>query len=244
MTSKRTVRTKHSDIFDYYKDKCITDDGEIEVEIGYDGYNESKVNSRNSIPIIEDWGEPCCFACGRWTGVEVETPNDDLIQLWNQSAVKSSLERAHIVPHALGGKDEPQNLFCLCKRCHHDSPDTIYPKEFFRWCYKRRKEGGLFTRVLSQAYEICTQRNINPSFIFASDAFSENLSKLSSHGGTVVESSYVAALVGGAEKRQEAINNLIVAFTDGEPCAKQITNVINSLNDIKYNRPIATIKVD
>lgn len=70
--SKRTVSTKHFDIFDYWKDKCITDEGNVEIEMGYEGYDETKSNIHNSIPIVEDWGEPQCFACGVWTGIKPE----------------------------------------------------------------------------------------------------------------------------------------------------------------------------
>ena len=35
-----------------------------------------------------------------------------------------NLERCHIVPDSLGGKDEPSNLVLLCKRCHADGPNV------------------------------------------------------------------------------------------------------------------------
>lgn len=43
------------------------------------------------------------------------------------------LEKAHIVPKALGGKVEPSNFFLLCKGCHEESPDTGIPEIFFKW---------------------------------------------------------------------------------------------------------------
>lgn len=43
------------------------------------------------------------------------------------------LERAHIVPAALGGKDEPQNLVLLCKRCHADGPNVADPEIIWDW---------------------------------------------------------------------------------------------------------------
>lgn len=33
-------------------------------------------------------------------------------------------ERAHIIPHALGGSSDPENFVLLCPECHHDSPDV------------------------------------------------------------------------------------------------------------------------
>ena len=234
MANKRTFKTKHSDIFEYYKDKCITETGDIEIEIGYNGYDSSKVNTNNSIPIIVDWGEPCCFACGGWTGVSVEKSDDDLSKLWNSPVVKHCLERAHIVPDALGGDDTPKNLFCLCKRCHRDSPDTIYPKEFFIWCYHRRKGGTLRTRTFLSAIEICKNRGINPSFIIASETFENPDPPLNSHGAIVTEASYVASLVGGAAKRQEALENCLTLFTGHKPNDEQIINAINGLRYVGF----------
>ena len=46
---------------------------------------------------------------------------------------KKNLERAHIVPHAMGGKDEPSNLVLLCKRCHADGPNVDDPEIMWDW---------------------------------------------------------------------------------------------------------------
>ena len=46
---------------------------------------------------------------------------------------KRSLERAHIIPATLGGKDEPQNLVLLCKRCHADGPNVADPEIMWDW---------------------------------------------------------------------------------------------------------------
>lgn len=42
-------------------------------------------------------------------------------------------ERAHVVPHSLGGDDSPLNLFLLCAGCHAQSPDTKHSDWFFKW---------------------------------------------------------------------------------------------------------------
>ena len=44
---------------------------------------------------------------------------------------KRNLERCHIIPEALGGKDEPSNLVLLCKRCHIDAPNV--ESKTFMW---------------------------------------------------------------------------------------------------------------
>lgn len=38
---------------------------------------------------------------------------------------RANLDRAHLVPHALGGTDDPTNLVLLCEDCHHWGPNFI-----------------------------------------------------------------------------------------------------------------------
>lgn len=216
MANRKTMTTKHSDIFEYYKDKCITENGTVEIEIGYDGYDKSKANVNNSIPVIVDWGEPCCFACGGWTRACIDDEDEDLKKLWDSPTVKRQLQRAHIIPDALGGEDTPSNLFCLCKRCHRDSPDTIYANEFFRWVYHRRKEGTLNQRVVNKAIAECKNRNVNPAFIDLKEVFGNVYEKMGSHGSVIEESSYVAALIGSAMNKHNALNSLLMATNDCE----------------------------
>ena len=46
---------------------------------------------------------------------------------------KNNLERCHIVPDSLGGKDEPSNLVLLCHRCHLDNPNISDPEIMWDW---------------------------------------------------------------------------------------------------------------
>lgn len=46
---------------------------------------------------------------------------------------EKDLERCHIVPDSLGGKDEPSNLVLLCKRCHAEGPNVIDPEIMWDW---------------------------------------------------------------------------------------------------------------
>lgn len=186
----RTVTTSFQKIFEYWKDKCITEDGKIETE--------GTVDFSISIPVIEDWGEPECFAC-RLPLVNEEDYNDDPGE--DPSVVWGKIhgaERAHIVPHCLGGADSPENLFCLCRRCHRESPDSIFSKEFFRWVYKRRKGPS----IPEQAAQICVDRGLFPAFC------AEDISKAAPHNLTIGTESLVAALVGSAEKNNEVCPNL------------------------------------
>ena len=46
---------------------------------------------------------------------------------------KRNLELCHIVPHALGGKDEPSNIVLLCHRCHAEGPNVNDPEIMWDW---------------------------------------------------------------------------------------------------------------
>ena len=135
------VTTSHYAIFDYWKDKVICENGNISSDILEKG-----------VEVITDWGEPCCWACGKPFVSDYEKTYNlilgdsklscdkvDFKKVWNDEYVKSCLNRCHIVPGALGGGDTPENLFLLCEDCHEQSPDTINANSFFRWVYDMRK---------------------------------------------------------------------------------------------------------
>lgn len=48
---------------------------------------------------------------------------------------KKKLQRCHIIPASLGGKDEPENLVLLCERCHIDAPNV--ESKTFMWDWIR-----------------------------------------------------------------------------------------------------------
>ena len=62
-----------------------------------------------------DIGEPACQACGCW---QVSNPSESD---WNLVG----LEKAHIIPWASGGSDEPSNFLMLCRHCHFDFDNEV-----------------------------------------------------------------------------------------------------------------------
>ena len=38
---------------------------------------------------------------------------------------EKNLQRCHIVPHSLGGADQPDNIVLLCARCHSEGPNIF-----------------------------------------------------------------------------------------------------------------------
>lgn len=135
------VTTSHYAIFDYWKNKIIGEDGNVTTD-----------KSDKGIYVIVDWGEPCCWACGKPFVSEYEktynlilndkkltTGKVDFKKVWNDEYIKSNLNRCHIIPGSLGGEDKPENLFLMCEDCHEKSPDTIKARTFLRWVYDMRK---------------------------------------------------------------------------------------------------------
>jgi hypothetical protein len=61
-----------------------------------------------------------CFACG-YTGSS------------EKSWMKASLIKAHIIPHALGGSNDPDNFVLLCFWCHELNPETLSGEYFLEW---------------------------------------------------------------------------------------------------------------
>lgn len=131
---------EHYAIFCYWRNKFITKDGLV----------ISRYRS-GSIPAVEDWAEPMCWACGAPIPASetsfraalhvcrMENGEVDLAKLYADKRITSKYDRAHILPESLGGKPEVSNLFLLCRSCHWESPDTTNRSYFFRWVFNKRK---------------------------------------------------------------------------------------------------------
>jgi len=52
---------------------------------------------------------------------------------WRCGYKPKALERCHIVPDALGGKDAPENLVLLCFKCHRDAPNVGRADAMWTW---------------------------------------------------------------------------------------------------------------
>lgn len=139
-----TVTTPHYKIFDYWRDKVVKSDGQVVTTNDDYGLWDKEV--------VEDAYYPRCWGCGApvvrdskiddWVDKQCcdEDEETNLKRIWNSKETKSKLNRCHIIPGALGGADEPSNLFLMCSECHALSPDTKYPSMFFKWVVERRKQ--------------------------------------------------------------------------------------------------------
>lgn len=199
----------HFEIMDYWKDKCITDNGDVQIDFGYPGVDPNLDASR-SIGVVEDWGEPRCFACGCMNHpdyIEYYDENNeiDIKKTWNQKKVCSALQKAHIIPKSLGGEMVPSNLFLLCPNCHFESPDTIYPNEFFKWIYWRRHQPRERALWMFRDVAIELAKDGIPMLIDVNEVKNE----IGSHATAVSLSSYKAAFRGNALKHYNEVINSV-----------------------------------
>lgn len=93
-----------------------------------------------------DPGEPHCFACGYWEERWDRPRRSE--DRWN----RARLDRAHIVPHALGGTADASNLLLLCSECHAASPDWPERSAMAGWIAKRPARDEELIEAWAKAY--------------------------------------------------------------------------------------------
>lgn len=187
----------HYRIFDYWKDRAITKSG---VDVDINDFSDQ------SVEVIIDWGEPCCWACGREVDLrQYKNYDSDLAQhnhskIYGYAKVKERLQKCHIVPHSIGGSDsDPSNYFLLCKKCHAESPDTENPRNFFRWVYRKRTGSAFgydFRSLYKLVKEECEEQNKDIS-TFSVD----RIPKTSMHGTDMSLSTMVFSMVDACEEK-------------------------------------------
>lgn len=203
--------TSHYKIFDYWKDKIILPSGEIKL------FDERDPSSDFEL-VVNDWGEPCCWACGRPAIKDEEllrffnehpdsSGSEFFKKLYDLKSLKSKLNRCHIRPNALGGADSPENLFLMCEECHHLSPDTTNVAAFFRWVYDRKQKYVLGTLNPRETFRLideelsrrglpplmkCIEVAKQPYVMSDINEFLNN--SIGTHGGKVSESSMIVGI--------------------------------------------------
>lgn len=96
----------------------------------------------------------------------------------------SKLERAHIIPHSLGGSNDVSNYILLCSKCHRESPDIANESALIEWMNEQPTEMESLLRLIQQEmdkYNKETQMTVNE--IFIKETFSELFKKAGAHGG-------------------------------------------------------------
>lgn len=71
---------------------------------------------------------------------EAYVNEDELSVDWSEAdthcwrcGCEKNLQRCHIIPDSLGGKDEPSNIVLLCERCHAEGPNVSDPDIMWDW---------------------------------------------------------------------------------------------------------------
>lgn len=144
----------HSEIVEHWKNKGITPDGEV-VNLNETGFD------KDIKLVVMDIGEPVCWACDNSINKAYNNSKyykllqTEPTKIWNFDAVKSSLERAHVVPKAITKNNDVSNLFLLCKECHRQSPDHTNETHFYRFIYNQSKRyiQGINAQDLNDFYQ-------------------------------------------------------------------------------------------
>ena len=120
---------------------------------------------------------------------------------------KKAVERCHIIPHSLGGSNDPSNFVLLCKTCHAECPD-VNDKEFmFEWIEKTKRDH--FT-VHLDLYKFWTGRDMQDDLDLIrkkSDVSDEEILKIFSH---IIGNKFCnEGEVGGHSNNDETTNYLV-----------------------------------
>lgn len=68
---------------------------------------------------------PTCFVCGETHHLEV----------------------CHLIPKALGGTKDPDNVVLLCRRCHSKAPNITIPQIMLNWIHKETEKYDLLFHI-------------------------------------------------------------------------------------------------
>ncbi len=72
------------------------------------------------------------------------------------------LERAHVVPHRLGGSSEPSNFWLLCNVCHHAQPDDGTLEAQLFWLFHRESQTSRIMAIVKPYIERMASGELTP----------------------------------------------------------------------------------
>lgn len=88
---------------------------------------------------------------------------------------ETELQRCHLIPDALGVKDEASNIILLCDKCHEEGSNVAAPEIMWDWikaCAQPNEFMFLFSQI-SREYEFIYKRSIKEEINFFSEFFQE-----------------------------------------------------------------------
>lgn len=83
---------------------------------------------------------------------------------------QADLQRCHIIPDALGGKDEASNIVLLCDKCHEEGPNVEDSEIMWDWikAYARPNEHMYLFAQIEREYEYIYKRSLREEVEFFS----------------------------------------------------------------------------
>lgn len=105
-----------------------------------------KKHARGSVPVVakihEHWLEKVLSDVPYWSEVLGDSAFENILEGDGKLCYACGIdddkpERAHIIPHSLGGSAKADNLFLLCGLCHKENPDTIFADMFYHYVKHR-----------------------------------------------------------------------------------------------------------
>lgn len=84
-------------------------------------------------------------------------------------------KECHLIPDALGGKDEASNIVLLCDKCHEEGPNVDDPEIMWDWikAYAQPNEFMFLFSQISREYEFIYKRSIKEEIKFFSEFLQE-----------------------------------------------------------------------
>lgn len=80
---------------------------------------------------------------------------------------EKDLQRCHIIPNALGGKDEPENIVLLCSRCHAEGPNVTDPEIMWDWirAYGVPFYGTFWNIIAKKEYKFIYHKSVEKEIV-------------------------------------------------------------------------------
>ena len=92
---------------------------------------------------------------------------------------ETELQRRHLIPDSLGGKDEASNIVILCDKCHKEGPNVADPEIMWDWikAYAQPNQFMFLFYQISRECEFIYKRSIKEEIKFFQFLQEENIKK-------------------------------------------------------------------
>lgn len=107
----------------------------------------------------------------------------------------STLERAHVIPHSLGGSNDVSNYILLCSKCHRESPDIADESALIEWMNEQPTELENTLRIIRHEMDKYNKENqVAVDEALIKEIFRELNKKAGAHSGRFSDATKVYIL--------------------------------------------------